>query len=122
VPAIEQLPLGQAPALWERARAGELEGLVLVNLRARLGARGSKIKLKPVSILDATVVRVDRGGCVAYLAGEDRCVALGRRAGVDAQVGDVVEVVHEGRYSSGELKFARLVRVRPDLARSCRRG
>jgi len=115
-PVVEQHALSAAARLWDAARAGQLEGLVLVNLRAKLGARGSKLKLKPVQTIDATVIRVDRGGCIAYLAGEGRVVALGRQRGVDVQVGDVVEIAHEGRYGSGELRFARLDRVRPDLA------
>ncbi len=48
--------------------------------------------------------------------GDDRVVAVGNRRDLEVRDRDVVELAHEGRYASGELRFARLLRSRPDLA------
>lgn len=45
-----------------------------------------------MSTIDATVIRVDRGGFVAYVAGDDRVVAVGHRRGLEVRVGHVVEL------------------------------
>ncbi len=115
-PVLDLYPLSQAPALWERAVAGEIEGLVFTEVeRAKAGARGSRYKLKPTRTADMTVLRAEKGGLLCYYAPGDRLVALGPRKGVNAKAGDVVEAVYEG--AEGELRFCRLSSrgVREDL-------
>lgn len=114
-PPLELHRPAAARQLWERAVAGELEGLVVVALDAPLGARRAKRKCKPRETLDARVVAVDRKAAILE-AGPVRFTVSARAiADRDLKPDDVVEVAHEGWYSSGVPRFARLLRLRSDL-------
>lgn len=93
----------------------EGEGLVAVRLDAQVGRRGSKRKIKVTDTIDATVMRFDAR--TAELAHGGRSFFVGC-AGLELAPGTVVEVKHDGRYASGEPRFARIVRERRDLPRS----
>jgi hypothetical protein len=43
-------------------------------------------------------------------------VTISRPASLDVAVGDVVELTHEGFHDGGQPRFARVARVRADLA------
>ena len=115
-PVTEQLPVARAGELWDRAIAGEAEGLVVVALDAPLGRRGSKRKVKPVETLDAVVEQVDATGYILRLRGGREVFAVGPRRDLDVSVGSVVEVAHEGWYDTGVPRFARVLRGRADLS------
>lgn len=110
----ERLP-GRADAAWADWVADEgHEGLVVVAADAPVGARSAKRKCKQVEHLDCTVlemesrvVRVGLGGIPPFILGRGRH---------QLRRGDVVEVAHEGFYPSGQPRFARIRRVRYDLA------
>jgi hypothetical protein len=114
-PIVPLLAPAQAGELWERAVAGDGEGVVAVALDAPLGKRGSKRKCKPSSTIDAIVLTSDRTGLVVRIRGASTILVVGHRAGVEAAVGDTVECEHEGWHGTGVPRFARLVRRRPDL-------
>jgi ATP-dependent DNA ligase len=113
-PVVPQLGPGAADRAWADwvADAGG-EGLVVVNLEAPLGARGAKRKVKARETLDCRVIAADRKAAIVA-AGPLRFVVSARRDRPLA-AGDVVEVAHEGFYSSGVPRFARILRARPDL-------
>lgn len=114
-PPLELHRPAAARQLWERALAGELEGLVVVALDAPLGARRAKRKVKPRETLDARVVAVDQRAAIVE-AGRVRFV-VSARSSEDRELapGAVVEVAHEGWYASGVPRFARILRTRSDL-------
>ncbi len=112
-PIVEQLPVARAGELWDRALAGETEGLCVVALDAPLGRRNAKRKVKPVDSLDAVVLSTDRTGHVLRVLGSEQVFAVGRVGDLDP--GAVVEVVAEGRYGTGSLRHARILRGRGDL-------
>lgn len=125
-PLVASRAPAHAGELWERALVGDLEGLVAVNLDAPLGRRGAKVKCKPTSTIDATVISSD-GHAASLLYAGVRFVVSARAKGLVLRPGQVVEVAHDGWYeaggriagkSYGELgqpRFARIVRRRPDL-------
>lgn len=112
-PVVPFLSRQDARRAWERAMAGEAEGLVACALSARLGARGSKRKVKPAETLDCRVVSTD-GKAARVAAGSLSFVVAAR--GLDVEPGAWVEVRFEGWYQrSNSPRFARVVRVREDL-------
>ena len=114
-PPLELVRPAAARQLWERALAGESEGLVVVALDAPLGARRAKRKCKPRETLDCRVVAIDRKVAVVQ-AGPVRFTVSARAiADRDIKPDDLVEVCHEGWYQSGVPRFARLLRLRSDL-------
>ena len=106
--------MARAGELWDRAVAGELEGTVIVALDAPIGRRGAKRKVKPVDFLYCVVVEVDKGGAGLRIRGTEDWFSVGTPTGLT--VGDLVEVAHEGWYSTGWPRFPRIVRKRADLA------
>jgi ATP-dependent DNA ligase len=114
-PLVPLLPVRSAGQLWDAAVSGELEGLVVVALDAKLGARRAKLKVKPRNTLDCQVLAVDAKAAIVA-AGPLRFV-VSARAGGDRELvpGAIVEVAHEGWYGSGVPRFARILRSRPDL-------
>lgn len=115
-PIVGQRPAAQVELAW--AEWVELvggEGLVVVNLDAPLGARGSKLKLKQTEEREAVVVSADRRACTLSWAGRRFVVGQYRRDPV--RPGEVVSFRHDGFYEkTWEPRFARIVRRRPDLA------
>lgn len=106
---------GAGQRLWQSVVArGGGEGLVAVRLDAQLGARNAKRKIKSTDTIDAVVVAVYGRVATCSYAGTLFSLRVGASA---VRVGQVVEVAHDGWYeSSTTLRFARLVRARPDLA------
>lgn len=106
---------GAGQRLWQSVVSrGGGEGLVAVRLDAQLGARGSKRKIKCTDNIDAVVVAVFGRVATCSYAGTLFSLRVGASP---VRVGQVVEVAHDGWYeSSATLRFARLVRSRPDLA------
>lgn len=119
MPVVPQLPAHRAEAAWadwvERGEAGPVEGLVLVALPGRLGARGAKRKIKDTRSIDATVVSVGRHAVgVAWAGYRFTISAFGRAA--ELQPGQVVEVLHDGWHEAAvQPRCARIGRVRHDL-------
>lgn len=112
-PIVPLLSKREARAAWERACAGEAEGLVVVALDAKLGARGAKRKVKPTDEHDAQVVEADEKAAVLVWCGR-RVVVSNRGAG--ARPGDVVSFIANGTYDDGLPRHARIARVRVDLS------
>jgi hypothetical protein len=113
VVVVPQWPLREYAARWrEVVELGGGEGLVAVATEARMGARRSKLKVKQTDTLDATIVSIEPKTVLAEWRG--RCIVLGRR-GLDLQVGDIVEVRHNGFHLTDIPRFASIVRVRDDL-------
>jgi hypothetical protein len=96
---------------YERTVAAGGEGVVVVALDAPLGARRSKVKLKPVSEIDAVTLASDRHAAIVSYRGRTFNVATTRQP----LPGQVVEIQHDGVYASGEPRHARVTRVRDDL-------
>ncbi len=119
MPVVEQRPAAQAESAWaDWVDAGEAEGLVVVALQARLGARNAKRKIKEASTVDGVVVAIDQTYCRVQWAGGWFIACRTGRAFAGLKVGDVVEAKHEGFTERGsEPKFPRLTRLRPDLQR-----
>ena len=114
-PIVPQSPLASLGDAWERVKADDLEGLVLVNLDAKAGARASKLKLKPLETIDALVLTAARTTIVCTWNGHPFTVGRTRAADGVAE-GDVVEVRHAGWYDGSVTpRFPALVRVRRDL-------
>lgn len=111
-PIVPLLTPAAARQVWDRARAGDAEGLVVVALEAELGARGAKRKVKPVDEHDALVVSADHLAATLEWCG--RRVVVSNR-GAKASAGDVVSFVANGFYDDGLPRFARISRVRADL-------
>lgn len=114
-PITEQLPVSRAAELWDRAVAGESEGLVVVALDAPLGRRRSKRKVKPHDTASAVCVSMDSTGSTLRVLGSKQLVHLGPRQPVPVHVGHVYELTYEGRYGAGSLRFARVERERSDV-------
>jgi len=105
----------QARELWDDyvVRGGG-EGIVAVRPDAPLRARGAKRKVKARSTLDAFVVAVDASA--ARLEHRGHLFEVSARGKVRPQVGDLVEVAHDGWYAATVTpRFPRIVRVREDL-------
>ncbi len=112
-PIVPQMRPCDAGEMWAKVDAGELEGLVAVSLRAKLGARGSKRKCKATQTIDAVVVGVDTRAVSCIYAGQVFAVSRGKR---DLKPGDQVEVALDGWYESSTTpRFARIIRRRADL-------
>ena len=112
-PVVENARISRADELWDQARAGAIEGLVVIALDAPVGKRRSKLKAKPVATIEGVVRQVNAKTVLVQSFGCSFVVS--RRSGIDAQQGAVVECSFEGRYGDGTPKFARLVRRRIDL-------
>jgi ATP-dependent DNA ligase len=117
-PVAEQLSPGAAAELWQRAEVGQAEGLVAVALDAAIGRRRGKLKCKPTTTLDATVVATSKGAARVVWRGYSFAIsAVGRQLAV----GDVVELAIDGwSERSVQPKCARVVRVREDLREGAR--
>lgn len=102
---------GAIARTYEEVIAEGGEGVVVVDLTAPLGKRGAKKKLKPVTEIDAVVLASDRHAATVAYRGRTFHVATTRQP----QPGEVVEILHDGVYASGEPRFARVTRVRTDL-------
>ena len=109
--------VGSGSALWrEHVEIGGGEGVVAMALDAPAGKRGAKRKIKASDTLDVVIVAVDAGAVVAIWGGHTFAVSRGSH---DVRVGETWEVRCDGMYeSSVQPRFARLVRVRGDLAHS----
>jgi hypothetical protein len=115
-----------ADELWRsHVEVGGGEGLVAVRLDAPARARGpaAKRKIKLTDTIDARVVATSPG--VARVAWRGGTSAAGWQSRPEPfvvpsprplPIGTVVEVAHDGWYSSGVPRFARVVRRRGDLA------
>jgi len=115
VRVVPSMPASKAETAWsEWTSSSEMpvEGLVVCGLKSKLG-RG-KSKVKALETIDAVVLQSDPSGYVLRMRGSELVFAIGR-GGIDAQPDDVVEVAHEGWYTTGVPRFARVVRARPDL-------
>lgn len=100
--------------LWrEHVERGGGEGLVAVNLRAPLGKRGAKRKIKLTDTISARLAEPAGGGKTALVHAYGRTFSV--YMPVWARFGDVVDIAHDGFYGTGEPRFARVVRQRPDL-------
>jgi hypothetical protein len=114
-PILPVHPVRRFDALWQdEVESGRAEGLVAVSWTAPVGVRRAKRKIKPYDSVDCIVledlgsklaVRSFRGEFVVQWAGKRRF----RR-------GEVIAVRHDGFYDSGVPRFARMDRVRTDLA------
>lgn len=119
------VPLHRGPdgfdELWSSHVGAGGEGLVAVRLDARLGARGSKRKIKLTDTLDAVVLAADAAAIrVAARVPTDSARGPSHRV-VEfclpgrAVPGSVVEVALDGWYATGLPRFPRIVRSRADL-------
>lgn len=87
------------------------EGLVAVRLDAPASARGAKRKVKVTDTVTGLVL--DRDSQCARVAIADQTVIVSAPAWV--QPGQRVDLAHNGRYMTGALRFARIVRARFDI-------
>lgn len=113
-PIVPSLPVSAAADLWDMAREDVIEGFVVVDLEAPIGRRNAKRKVKPVDSIDCVVV--DASADVARVKTFGKSFIVGCR-GLSLSPGDVVEVCHNGWYATGEPRFPRIERKRPDLQR-----
>jgi len=113
-PIVPQVAAGRASWAWEEwVKAVDGEGLVVVALGARAGARASKRKVKPWETLDCVVHEVGQRRVTCLWNGHPFTVYRGKHY---VEPGNVVEVSHAGWYQRGVTpKFPRLIRVRRDL-------
>lgn len=111
-PIVEQVSVSRASELWDRALAGDLEGLVVVSRRAKARARGAKRKCKPVRTLDALVL--DVGPRIATCLWGSTMFTV-HKATRNVQRGDMLEIRFDGLYDTGLPRFPRIQRVRYDL-------
>lgn len=100
--------------LWRQfVERGDGEGLVAVDLRAPIGKRGAKRKIKLTDTVSARLTPARGGGQIADV------FAYGRTFSVYmptwAKFGDIVDISHNGFYGTGEPRFARVARRRLDL-------
>ena len=114
-PITDQVPVARAGELWEKAVAGEGEGVVIVALDAPIGKRGAKRKVKPLETIDAVCLQSDPTGHVLRVLGSESLVVVGPRQPVPVSVGGVFELAYEGAYGSGSLRHARILRSRTDV-------
>ena len=113
VPVVPQVGLGGAAALWEQAQAGELEGLVLVNLDAPAARMKSKLKCKPWASIDCYVHSQDTA--MMRLEWSGGWFIIGTSKKVPLWPGCWAEVQHNGFDKHGRPKHPRIVRRREDL-------
>lgn len=115
---IVPLVRGKAGAeqLWhDSVHVGGGEGLVAVRLDARLGARASKLKVKPVDHLDCLVLAIDCAAAILSWRGHVFSAPAGGWMARGLAVGDTVEAACDGFYDDGVMpKFPRIVRARND--------
>ena len=112
------VPLERDPdRLWrDHVVRGGGEGVVAVRLDGRLGARGSKRKIKTSDTLDCTVIAVDREAALLSYRSHMFTVSARGKLATRLAVGAVVEVQADGWYEATPTpRFARIVRVRADL-------
>lgn len=109
---VPQVAPSRASEWWEQALEDQLEGLVVVDLRAPLGRARAKRKCKPWDCIDGRVVEVKKSSVRVQTFGGILSVSKGRH---DLHVGSVVSIAYSGRYASGEPKFCRIERVRTDI-------
>lgn len=113
VAMVEQVRVDKTPELWDRVRAGQIEGVVAVRQTSLIGQRGAKYKCKPIEMIDAIVMRTsERASTVRTFGGLAFSVPS---SGLTLHAGCAVEVLHEGWYRTGLPKFPRINRVRFDL-------
>ena len=115
LPIVPQRPAQQLVDAWDEwVQYGGGEGVVLVNTRARAGARRAKLKIKPIHTIDAVVCDADEKAAVLIYAGHTFAVACSK---LRLRIGDIVEVQHDGWYEQTVTpRNARVLRVRSDLA------
>lgn len=103
--------------LWrEHVELGGGEGLVAVRLDAPARARNAKRKIKATDTLDCRVLACE-GGAARLEYGGNAFTVSARGAWSALQPGQVVEVACDGWYETQTApRFARIVRVRVDLA------
>lgn len=89
------------------------EGLVAVRLDAKAGARMAKRKVKTTDTVSARLAPAAKDGSNAYVHMYGRTVLVAVPSW--ARIGDVVDIAHNGFYNTGEPRFARVTRQRPDL-------
>lgn len=112
-----------ARALWDEVERDGLEGLVACRLDAPIGARGAKRKIKLTDTLDGVVVSSDAShSLVAARIAGPRPRDLTFTIPGSVPPGSVVEVAHNGFYTSGLPRFVRLVRARRDKVVAQDRG
>lgn len=98
--------------LWSRIERDGLEGAVAVDLRAPVGARGAKRKIKITDGMTCTVI--DAGPAHSLVSASTARGPLTFAVPGAANVGAAVEVAHHGYYVSGLPRFPRIVRARTD--------
>lgn len=117
-PIVPQRPAQRAEAAWDEWVApgtDAIEGLVAVELDARLGARRAKRKVKLAQTLDCRLISA-RGGAAVVEYGGQRFAVSARGLGADVRPGSVVEVLCDGWHEkSATPRFARILRLRSDL-------
>lgn len=112
VPIVEQWGMNKFGEQWRNIELTGGEGLVLVNTKAPLGARGSKLKLKKEDTTDARVLRTDDRRVLLDSHG----VVFGCPVGSWVlEQGEMVELTSNGFYSSGIPRHPRIKRMRTDL-------
>lgn len=117
LPIVPQVPASMTEQLWADyvSKLGG-EGLVMVNTMSKLGARGSKRKLKPVDTLDCIVLQATSKRATVMLQGNASIVFTVGSSGWHLSKGTVIAVAHEGWYSGQLLpKFPRVQSLRSDL-------
>jgi hypothetical protein len=121
MPVVPQLPASHAEQAWadwverDGGAGGPAEGLVVVAVDARIGARSSKRKVKRATSIDCVVAHAGkRVASLSWAGGTFTCPA----GGLELRVGQKVECTHESFYErSGQPRFPRISRMRPDLVR-----
>lgn len=108
---------GSGEQLWRSyVELGGGEGLVAVRLDAPARVRGAKRKIKQTMELDCRVLACE-GGAARLEYGGQVFVVSARGRWSQLQPGELVEVAADGWYERGATpRFARIVRVRDDLA------
>ena len=116
VPIVRQYGVAEASSLWECVEAGLWEGLVVVDVGAKIGSPKAKQKVKPLHHMDGLVVDEDMGALRVKTGDLLYVVHRNKRSRTEAVgVGCMVAVAYEGFYKSGQPRFARIVKRRPDL-------
>lgn len=119
-PIVPQRPARRADAAWDEwvaPGAEAVEGLVVVELDARLGARQAKKKVKLGQTLDCRVIAVDRFAAVVEYGGHRFAVSARGTVGLGLRPGSIVEVLCDGWHEKSVTpRFARILRARSDLS------
>lgn len=110
-PVVAQRPMSELADAWEQVLAEDLEGIVLVDTAAPVGARSCKLKLKPIDQIDAEVVHVSR--TTVTVRWRDHYVNV-NRSKLCPSVGEVVSLHHNG-FQGSIPRHARIVAARRDL-------